>query len=200
VKESRTTVGILLFENAEELDFVGPWEVFASARLLTGKLEVVTIAEKEGPIRAAKGMRVIPDTTFARAPELDVLVVPGGDGRRKEVDNEVVISWIKKTAASCAWVTSVCTGAFLLHRAGLLQGKTVTTHWARADELEALGGISLRRGDRYVRDGNLVTAAGVSAGIDMSLWLIGALFDPETARRVQKSIEYDPAPPYTAEL
>jgi len=198
--KSKTTVGILLFENAEELDFVGPWEVFASARVVTGNLDVVTVSEKEGPIRAAKGMQVIADTTLARAPKLDVLLIPGGDGRRKEVDNEVVVSWIKKTAATCEWVTSVCTGAFLLHRAGLLHGKNVTTHWSRTDELEALGGITLRRGARYVRDGNVVTAAGVSAGIDMSLWLIGALFDAETARRVQKSIEYAPAPPYTAEV
>ena len=198
--KSKTTVGILLFENAEELDFVGPWEVFASARMVTGNLDVVTIAQTEGPVRAAKGMRVIPDTTLEAAPKLDVLIVPGGDGRRKEVDNATVIAWIRETAANCQWVTSVCTGAFLLHRAGLLQNKSVTTHWSRADELEALGGITLRRGLRYVRDGNVVTAAGVSAGIDMSLWLIGALFDPETARRVQKSIEYDPAPPYTAEV
>lgn len=195
-----TTVGILLFDGAEELDFVGPWEVFTSARLLTGKLDVVTLAESEGPLRAAKGLRVFPDATLSAAPELDVLVIPGGDGRRKEVNNDAVVSWIRRTAASCRWVTSVCTGAFLLHKAGLLQGRNVTTYWAAADELEALGGVTLRRGARYVRDGNVVTAAGVSAGIDMSLWLVGALEGPETARRVQKSIEYDPAPPYTAEV
>jgi transcriptional regulator GlxA family with amidase domain len=191
-------IGILLFEGAEELDFVGPGEVFTSLRMLTPGVEVVTIAEQERPVRAAKGMRVIPDCTFDTAPALDVLVVPGGDGRRNEVNNPRTIQWIRDVASGCEWVTSVCTGAFLLHRAGLLEGKRCTTHWMRADEFEALGGTTLLRNTRYVRDGNIVTAAGVSAGIDMSLWLVGALFDPDTARRVQKSIEYDPAPPYAA--
>jgi transcriptional regulator GlxA family with amidase domain len=189
-------IGIFLFDNAEELDFVGPWEVFTSARMLKPELAVFTVAEHERPVRAAKGMRVLPDHTFAASPKIDVLVVPGGDGRRAEVNNTVAIDWIRRTAAGCRWVTSVCTGAFLLHKAGLLDGKRVTTHWMRADEFESLGGTTLVRGERYVRDGNVVTAAGVSAGIDMSLWLLGAIYEPEFARSVQKAIEYDPAPPY----
>ena len=94
----------------------------------------------------------------------------------------------------------MCTGALLLHGAGLLDGKCVTTHWAFADTLEARGKVTVRRHVRYVRDGNVVTAAGVSAGIDMALWLVGQLFDPATARRVQRAIEYDPAPPYSADV
>jgi transcriptional regulator GlxA family with amidase domain len=193
-------IGIYLFDGAEELDFAGPWEVFGVAKQVTSKLDVLTIAERSDPIRSAKGMRVIPDATFDTAPALDVLLVPGGDGRRREVEKPNVIEWVKTTAARCQWVVSVCTGAFILHRAGLLQGKRVTTYWSKTDELEALGGVTVVRDARYVKDGNVVTAAGVSAGIDMSLWLVGALFDPTTARQVQKGMEYDPAPPYTAEV
>ena len=97
-------------------------------------------------------------------------------------------------------VTSVCTGSLVLHGAGLVQGLRVTTHWAFADILEARGGVTVVRDARWVKDGRVVTSAGVSAGIDMSLWIVGQLFDPATARRVQRAIEYDPAPPYTAEV
>lgn len=196
------TIGILIFDDAEELDFVGPWEVLAGAA--SGKkdaLRVLTIAEKSGPVRCAKGMRVLPDATFADAPELDVVLVPGGMGTRREVDNPVLIDWLRRAGARCRWVTSVCTGSLLLHGAGFTEGKRITTHWAfvstlreRAKEATVLDDV------RYVRDGNVVTAAGVSAGIDMSLWLVGQLFDPAYARTVQRYIQYDPAPPYAAEV
>jgi transcriptional regulator GlxA family with amidase domain len=194
-----TSVGIVLFDDVEELDFVGPWEVLTSTAKLVGGLGVVTLAEREGPVRAAKGLRILADHTLADAPPLDVLVVPGGWGTRREVDNPKMTGFIREVAPRCRWVTSVCTGALLLHGAGLLDGKRVTTHWAFADQLEARGGATVVRGVRYVRDGNVVTAAGVSAGIDMALWLVGQLFDPATARNVQRAIEYDPAPPYAAE-
>lgn len=194
-----TTVGILLFDDVEELDFVGPFEVFASARTLTGGLEVVTLAEREGPVRCAKGLRVLADATLDAAPRLDVLLIPGGQGTRREVNNPVVIEYVRRAAGTAVWVTSVCTGALVLHGAGLLEGKRVTTHWAFADTLAARGGVTVLRDVRYVRDGNVVTAAGVSAGIDMALWLVGQLFDPRTARDVQRAIEYHPDPPYAAE-
>jgi transcriptional regulator GlxA family with amidase domain len=194
-------VGILIFDDVEELDFVGPWEVLASARQLTsGALDVMTLAERPGPVRAAKGLRVLPDRILSEAPPLDVVLVPGGQGTRREVDNPAVVGWLRSVAPGCAWITSVCTGALLLHGAGLLAGKRVTTHWAFADTLEARGNVTVLRSVRYVRDGNVVTAAGVSAGIDMALWLVGQLFDPGTARGVQRAIEYDPAPPYAAEV
>ncbi len=193
------TIGIVLFEDVEELDFAGPWEVFTSLGAAVGDLRVVTVAEREGPVRCAKGLRVLPDHSFADAPGLDVLLVPGGQGTRHEVENAVLIDWLRKAGESCEWVTSVCTGALLLHEAGFARGKRVTTHFGFVDQLRARGDVTVLEDVRYVRDGNLVTSAGVSAGIDMALWLAGQLYTPERARQVQRYIQYDPAPPYTAE-
>lgn len=195
------TTGILIFDDAEELDFVGPWEVFTSAaKFVTGD-RVVTIAETAAPIRAAKGLRVTPDHGFADAPPLDVVLVPGGQGTRREVDNPVVIDWLRRVGASCQWVTSVCTGALLLHEAGFARGKRITTHWGYVETLRARSDdTTVLAGTRYVRDGNLVTSAGVSAGIDMALWLVGQLHGVDVARQTQRWIEYDPAPPYTADV
>ncbi len=194
------TTGILLFDDAEELDFAGPWEVFTTAARKEQGDRVVTIAPKPGPVRCAKGLRVLPDHGFEDAPELDVLLVPGGQGTRREVDNPVVIDWLRKTAARCRFVTSVCTGSLLLHGAGLAEGKRITTHWAFVETLRQRGGATVLDGVRYVRDGNLVTAAGVSAGIDMALWLVGQLYDVTHARNVQRVMQYDPAPPYAADV
>jgi len=194
------TTGILLFDDAEELDFAGPWEVFTTAARKEQGDRVVTIAPKPGSVRCAKGLRVLPDHGFEDAPELDVLLVPGGQGTRREVDNPVVIDWLRKTAARCRFVTSVCTGSLLLHGAGLAEGKRITTHWAFVETLRQRGGATVLDGVRYVRDGNLVTAAGVSAGIDMALWLVGQLYDVTHARNVQRVMQYEPAPPYAAEV
>ena len=195
------TTGILLFDDAEELDFAGPWEVFTTAARKEQGDRVVTIAPKPGPVRCAKGLRVLPDHGFADAPELDVVLVPGGQGTRREVDNPVVIDWLRKTSERCRFVTSVCTGSLLLLGAGLAQGKRITTHWAFLETLRQRGGgATVVDGVRYVRDGNLVTSAGVSAGIDMSLWLVGQLYDVTHARNVQRVMQYDPAPPYAADV
>jgi transcriptional regulator GlxA family with amidase domain len=196
-----TTFGILLFDDVEELDFAGPWEVFAMAA--QGRDEaarVVTIAERAEPVRAAHGLRVIPDHDFDSAPALDVLLVPGGQGTRREVDNAVLLEWIRKSAARCQWITSVCTGSLLLCAAGVAKGKRITTHWTFVETLRERGDATVLDGVRYVRDGNLVTSAGVSAGIDMALWLVGQLYEPDYARKVQRFMEYDPAPPYAAEV
>jgi len=195
------TTGILLFDDAEELDFAGPWEVFTTAARKEQGDRVVTIAPGRGPVRCAKGLRVIPDHGFEDAPELDVVLVPGGQGTRREVDNPVVIDWLRKTSERCRFVTSVCTGSLLLLGAGLAQGKRITTHWAFLETLRQRGGgATVVDGVRYVRDGNLVTSAGVSAGIDMSLWLVGQLYDATHARNVQRVMQYDPAPPYSADV
>jgi transcriptional regulator GlxA family with amidase domain len=193
------TTGMLIFDDAEELDFVGPWEVFTMARHVKPDDRVVTIAPTLEPVRCAKGMRVVPDHAFADAPELDVVLVPGGIGTRREVDNPVLIDWLRKAGARCSWVTSVCTGSLLLHEAGFAKGKRITTHWGFVPALRERGAEVLER-VRYVRDGNLVTAAGVSAGIDMALWLVGQIHGVAVARQVQRAMEYDPAPPYTAEV
>jgi transcriptional regulator GlxA family with amidase domain len=151
-------------------------------------------------VRCAKGLRVLPDHTFANAPALDVVLVPGGQGTRREVQNPVVIEWLRKVGADARWVTSVCTGALLLHEAGFARGRRVTTHWSFVEQLRKRGDVTVVERTRYVRDGNLVTAAGVSAGIDMALWLIGQIHSPDFARKVQHYVEYNPAPPYAAEV
>lgn len=193
-------IGVVVFDDAEELDFAGPWEVFTMAsNLKPNAHEVMLVAESDKPVRCAKGMRVLPDVTFESCPKLDVVLIPGGQGTRREVENKPMLDWIARVAKDCQWVTSVCTGAMLLTAAGPAKEKRVTTHWAfvetlrgRKEAAEVLDGV------RYVRDGNVVTAAGVSAGIDMALWLTGQLHSPEFARNVQRAMEYDPAPPYAA--
>ena len=191
------TIGILVFDKVEELDFVGPWEVLTVARKDGDR--VLTIAESDAPITCAKGLRVLPDATFADAPPLDVVLVPGGEGARLRVDDPTTVEWIKATAGTARWTTSVCTGALLLHAAGLLAGRRATTHWAYLDHLRDKGDVTVVDDERYVADGNLVTAAGVSAGIDMALWLVGQLYDVDHARAVQRVIQYDPSPPYATE-
>ncbi|MBV8237021.1 MAG: DJ-1/PfpI family protein [Acidimicrobiia bacterium] len=192
------TTGILLFDQAEELDFAGPLEVFGMA--CQDGDRVVTVAERSEPVRANLGLRVVPDHSVADAPPLDVLVVPGGFGTRREADNPVLLDWIKQVAAGCTWVTSVCTGSMLLEAAGVIDGRNVTTHWAMIDTFRSKDTVTVLDGRRYVRDGNVVTAAGVSAGIDMSLWVVGQLYGVEHARGVQRMMEYDPAPPYAADV
>jgi transcriptional regulator GlxA family with amidase domain len=198
-----TTIGIVVFDDVEELDFVGPWEVFCSAGMMIERgdapgaqpLKAVLIAEKAGPVRCAKGMRVLPDATFADAPPLDLVLVPGGMGTRREANNQGMLAWLREIAPRCRFVTSVCTGALLLHEAGISRGRRVATHFNFVEQLRARGANVLTN-VRYVEDGNLISAAGVSAGIDMSLWLVGQLVDPKFARKVQRWIEYDPKPPY----
>ncbi len=199
---SHFTVGIVLFEGAEELDWAGPWEVFTMARAgLDQDLRVVTVAQTADPVRSFNGLRVLPDHTFEDCPKLDLVLVPGGQGTRKEIDNPVILAWLAKVAAECTWVTSVCTGALLLHGAGLTSGRRITTHWGFVPSLrERAPDATVLSGVRYVRDGDVVTAAGVSAGIDMSLWLVGQIWGVAHARNTQRFMEYDPAPPYSAEV
>ncbi|HSC17603.1 MAG TPA: DJ-1/PfpI family protein [Rhizomicrobium sp.] len=202
-----TSIGILVFDGAEELDFVGPWEVFTMTNevlAMSGKPaahEVKLLAEREVPVTCAKGLRVLPDLTVAQCERLDVLLIPGGQGTRREVKNEPLLAWIAAIAGHCEWVTSVCTGALLLTAAGPAKGKRVTTHWAFVEQLRARNqAAEVVERIRYVRDGNVVTAAGVSAGIDMALWLVGQMHGAQTARFVQRAMEYDPAPPYGADV
>jgi transcriptional regulator GlxA family with amidase domain len=195
MKMSGLQIGIVLYPDAEELDWAGPYEVFTMAAM-GQDISVVTIAEAEGPVKCAKGLRVLPDHTFASAPSLDLVLVPGGQGSRVEMDNPVMIDWLRKAAEPCSWVTSVCTGAILLCRAGLASGCNLTTHWAYVETLRELApDVTVHNDVRYIRDGRVVTSAGVSAGIDMSLWLVGEIYGPEQARETQRWMEYEPAPP-----
>jgi transcriptional regulator GlxA family with amidase domain len=202
-----TTYGILGFDGAEELDFVGPWEVFSASAQIhgDGRLEaspdrVLLVAERGAPFRCGKGLQVVPDATFADHPPLDVVLVPGGRGTRVEVDNPRLLEWLRTVAETATWTTSVCTGAFLLHASGVAKGRRLATHVASEDRLEEQGEVTVVRDARYVRDGRIVSSQGVSAGIDMALWLVGQLDSPAHARAVQRWIQYDPSPPYTADV
>lgn len=191
------TTGILLFDGAEELDFAGPYEVFGAAAMMKPGDRVLTLSPSGQPIRAAKGLRVLPDHSIDDAPPLDVVMVPGGTGTRPLLKDAAVLDWLRRVAASARFTTSVCTGCLVLTAAGLAKGRRVTTYWNAFEELEALrGGAIPQRGVRFVADGSLATAAGVSAGIDLALWLVGQLHDPAFAREVQRYIEYFPEPPY----
>ena len=202
-----TAVGIVVFDGAEELDFVGPWEVFTASAALRAEAEVdgsaddrvVLIAESSAPVRCAKGLRVLPDLTFADVTALDVVVVPGGRGTRREVENPLLLGWLRTVDATTTWTTSVCTGSFLLHASKVAEGRRLATHWGSEDRLAALG-VDVVREARFVRDGKVVSSQGVSAGIDMALWVVGQLHPPAHARRVQRYIQYDPAPPYSADI
>jgi transcriptional regulator GlxA family with amidase domain len=197
-----TTYGILVFDGVQELDFVGPWEVFHSSSRRRDRADTaVLVAERAGLVRCSNGMRVLPDHTLDDHPPLDVLLVPGGAHSRIEAEmgNSAVTDWIRRTAADAGWATSVCTGAFLMRAAGVSRGRRVATERALEDALEQLGDITVVRDARYVVDGNLVSSQGVSAGIDMALWLVGRLHGRDHARAVRRSIQYEPAPPYLAD-
>jgi len=194
-------IGILAFPNLEELDAIGPWEVLTwASKQEQADMKVMTIGSAGREITCAKGLNIVADYTIDDHPPLDIILVPGGMGTRPIFkDGGPEIDWIKKVAPNCTWITSVCTGALLLHRAGYLDGKRATTHWRSIDMLRDAGNTEVLADVRFVRDGNVVTSAGVSAGIDMALWLVGEIYGSDFARFVQKGIEYFPAPPYTAE-
>ncbi|GAA2630567.1 DJ-1/PfpI family protein [Actinomadura fulvescens] len=196
-----TTYGLLIFDEAEELDFVGPWEVFTASSMVRGDADTaVLIAEGTDPVRCAKGMRVLPDHTLDDHPPLDVLLIPGGRGARLvQPSNPVVTGWIAKTSEQAQWTLSVCTGALLLHAAGPARGRRIATHWQYEDALEEKGEVTVVRDARYVVDGDVVSSQGVSAGIDMALWLVGKLHGRDHARAVRRYIQYEPAPPYLAD-
>ena len=198
------TIGMLLFPGAEELDFVGPWEVFtASANLQRRDGQepdrVLLVAATLDPVRCAKGMRVLPDTIMGEHPPLDVVLVPGGSGVTQAEEDQEVLSWLTGVSATARWTTSVCTGAFVLHAAGLAEGRRLATHWALEDRL-ADRGVDVARGVRWVHDRGVVSSQGVSAGIDMALWLVGQLHGAAHARATQRYIQYEPAPPYAADV
>jgi transcriptional regulator GlxA family with amidase domain len=191
-------IGIALFEGAEELDWAGPWEVLAAwaQGWPDDGVEVFTVAREDGVVTCAKGVRVLPDHTWASAPPLDVLVYPGGVGTRRDLADEAVLDWVRGLRAADTLMTSVCTGALVYAAAGLLDGRPATTWWGALDRLGELGdAIDVRPDDRWVDSGEVVTAAGVSAGIDMALHLVARLHSVERAREVRRYIQYDPEPP-----
>ena len=196
----KVDVGILLFEDVEVLDFAGPFEVFSRTRLepgvesrrsdATAPFHVFTVAPAAGPLRATGGLRVVPDYSFADAPSIDLLVVPGGFGTRALLEDGATLDWLRQTAQAAEQVTSVCTGALLLARAGLLHGRRATTHWGALDLLGDLDPtVTVERQDRVVADG-IVTSAGVAAGIDMALAVVEGRFGRAVADETAHYIEY----------
>lgn len=191
------SVGIVVFDGVEELDFVGPWEVFTMARQIGAPLKVFTVGWPEPAIRCAKGLYVVADHAFGKAPRTDVVLVPGGPGTRPLAKDDAFIGALRPYLAAATWQTSVCTGAALLGKAGFLDGKHATTNRHAFDFFRtAVPNAILEEQLRYVRDGHVLTAAGVSAGIDMALWLVGHLFGEDVARSTQTFMEYFPEPPY----
>jgi transcriptional regulator GlxA family with amidase domain len=191
-------IAIALFDGAEELDWAGPWEVLAawSQHWPADHVEVFTVARPHPRGPCAKGLKVLPDHSWESAPPLDVLVYPGGRGTRRELKDEAVLAWIRGASARGALMTSVCTGALVYAAAGLLRDRPATTYWnelALLQELEPT--VELRGDDRFVDSGEVITAAGVSAGIDMALHLVARLQSVERAKEVRRYIQYDPEPP-----
>jgi transcriptional regulator GlxA family with amidase domain len=191
-------IAVAVFEGAEELDFVGPWEVLAAWRYLhPDEVEVFLVGDTTEPVTCAKGMRVLPDRAWDDAGEIDVLVYPGGRGTRAQLGDERVRARLRGLKESGTLMTSVCTGSLVYADAGLLDRRPATTYHSAFGELLPLGlDIEPRPDDRFVDSGEVITAAGVSAGIDMALHLVGRLASPERAREVRRYIQYDPEPPY----
>lgn len=191
-------IGILLFPDVEELDAVGPWEVLAfwtRAHPHDG-WSVTTLSRDAGPVRCAKGLTVLADHSYVDAPALDVLIHPGGWGTRAQLRDDAQLDWVRRQRSDVPLLASVCTGSLVYAAAGVLAGRPATTHWASLDLLAELDPtIDVRRDERFVDDGDVVTSAGISAGIDMALHLVARLAGPDRAREVRRGIQYDPAPP-----
>jgi transcriptional regulator GlxA family with amidase domain len=191
-------IGILLFDDVEELDAVGPWEVLAywTRHHPQDGWTVSCMSADGAPVTAAKGLSLGAHVVLAEAPPLDVLVHPGGQGTRRLLREAAHLDWVRAQRAEVPLMVSVCTGSLVYAAAGLLHGRPATTHWAALDELRALDStIEVREHDRWVDDGDVITAAGVSAGIDMALHLVARLTSADRARQVRRAIQYDPAPP-----
>jgi len=187
-------VAILIFDEVEVLDFAGPFEVFgvAGSTLPDKPFNVFTIAEKAEPVIARNGLSINPTYTLETAPKIDILLVPGGRGTRRELNNPALLEWIKTQAGQTNLLLSVCTGALLLGKAGLLDGLAATTYWNAMDELRAVApNTTIRAGERYVDNGSVVLSAGVSAGIDMSLYIVARLHGTEAALATARGMEYD---------
>lgn len=184
--------GIVVFNQVEELDFVGPWEMLNMWRKFAKDPErCLIVSQLLAPVICAKGLSINPDVSFETCPPLDYLLVPGGEGTRQEVNNPVMLNFVSAQAKNCKAVLSVCTGTFVLHAAGLLSGKKATTHWNSLVRLRALGDVEVVE-ERFVNDGNVWSSAGVSAGTDLMLGFIARLAGEETAGKVQFASEYYP--------
>ena len=185
-------IGMLLFQKLTQLDFTGPHEVLAR---IPGA-QVHTVAKTREPVVAETGLTLVPSTTFAELPAVDLLFVPGGVGQIDACEDDATLDWLCAAGASARWVTSVCTGALLIGCAGLLHGYRATTHWAFHDLLPLVGAIPVA--ERVVIDRNRITAGGITAGIDFGLAIAAEVAGRDVAESLQLHLEYDPAPPFAA--
>jgi transcriptional regulator GlxA family with amidase domain len=194
----RQRVGIVLFDDIEVLDFCGPFEVFSATRMSEEKrreelspFEVLLVAERLEAVTTSGGMKVVPHYTFENCPRLDILVTPGGWGTRKELNNPVMLNWLRARAAEAEALTAVCTGSMLLGCAGLLDGLHATTHWRSLDWMrDSFPTVSVEYNKHFVQDGKVFTSAGISAGIDMSLKVVAFFMGEEVARNTARYMEY----------
>ncbi|MFJ3278170.1 DJ-1/PfpI family protein [Streptomyces halstedii] len=186
-------IAIVLFDRFTALDAVGPYEILSRAP----GAETLFVAERPGAVRNEEGsLALVADRALADVPAPDLVVVPGGPGQSAQMENGVLLDWLRAADATSTWTTSVCTGSLLLAAAGLLTGRRATSHWLALAALEEYGAEPT--GERVVLDGKYVTAAGVSSGIDMGLTLLGRIAGDTHAQAVQLLTEYDPRPPYDA--
>jgi transcriptional regulator GlxA family with amidase domain len=186
-------IAILLYEKLTALDAVGPYEVL---RAVPG-WEVRFVGASTGNVRTDSGaLGLSADYSFDEVGEADIVLVPGGEGSEQAMVDDAVLAWLRRVDGGTKWTTSVCTGSLVLGAAGLLEGKRATSHWLYLKRLAELGADPV--GGRFVEDGKVITAAGVSAGIDMALHLVGREAGPEVAQAIQLGIEYDPQPPFDA--
>ena len=194
----RKRIGIVVFEDIEVLDFCGPFEVFTVTRLSEASrreepspFEVWLVAEKNAPVVTSGGMKVIPDHTFETCPRLDILVVPGGWGTRRELNHPAMLDWLRLRASEVETLTSVCTGAMLLGAAGLLDGHRATTHWRSLDWMrEAFPAVTVEYDQHVVEDGPVLTSAGIAAGIDLALKVVARYCGEAVARATARHLEY----------
>lgn len=197
-------VGFVIFPGITQLDFTGPYEILSRlgtppsisvpSRFSQSRTHVV--AKTMQPVMSDRGLGIVPTCTLQDCPPLDLICVPGGAGVVDALTDVETVDFIRRQGEQAAYVTSVCTGAFLLGAAGLLKGRKAATHWAYVDLLPLVGARHEKA--RIVRDGNIVTAGGVSSGIDFAFWIVAELAGPEVAKAIQLGIEYDPSPPFDA--
>ena len=194
----KTTVGILIYNNVEVLDFTGPYEVFSVTRLKNkpeftdpSPFKILLISEYPRPVSAMGGMKTIPDHTFEDCPKLDILIVPGGLGERTEHENHVILHFLRSRARKVKTLASVCTGAFFLGKAGLLNGRKATTHFLSLGRMRDLfPEVDVIEDEHVVEDADIFTSAGISAGIDMALRVVAKHFGENTARLTAREMEY----------
>lgn len=191
-------IGILFFRDVEELDAIGPWEVLAywTRHHPEDGYDVTSLSRAGGLVECAKGLVIQAQHSYADVPPLDVLIYPGGAGTRAHLQDDAQLDWVRRQRAAVPLMASVCTGALVYAAAGLLRGRPATTHWQALDALQELDPtIDVHREERFVDDGDVITSAGISAGIDMALHLVDRLAGTDRARQVRRGIQYDPAPP-----